>query len=188
MKTFRWTAKTKEAAQLVARGELTYQEIADKVGVSRQTIFLWRSDPRFAGRVEKLRAREQSEVYGRGIALRENRVRALTDRWNRLRRIIEARADDPKMAEAAGGNTGLLAHTVKSVGSGDNAMIVDHYEVDAALLKELREHEKQAAQELGQWTEKREVTGANGGPVSIYLPSNGRDKPEPPEAGEQVAD
>ena len=30
-------------------------------------------------------------------------------------------------------------------------------EVAPALLKELREHEKQAAQELGQWVEKKKV-------------------------------
>lgn len=32
------------------------------------------------------------------------------------------------------------------------------YSIDTGLLRELREHEKQAAQELGQWKEKREET------------------------------
>jgi hypothetical protein len=31
--------------------------------------------------------------------------------------------------------------------------------LDAALLKELRDLEKHAATELGQWTEKQDVTG-----------------------------
>jgi hypothetical protein len=43
-----------------------------------------------------------------------------------------------------------------------------------ALLGELRAHERQAAEELGQWTEKRELTGKNGGPLEIkvtFVPS-----------------
>jgi hypothetical protein len=33
------------------------------------------------------------------------------------------------------------------------------YKVDTRLLAELRNHEKQAAEELGQWSEKRELPG-----------------------------
>jgi hypothetical protein len=40
----------------------------------------------------------------------------------------------------------------------------------------MRAHAKQAAQELGQWTEKKELTGKDGTPlVTVYLPDNGRD-------------
>ena len=49
------------------------------------------------------------------------RVDALNDRWNRMRRIIEARADDPDYAKAPGGTTGLLIKTYKRIGSGENA-------------------------------------------------------------------
>lgn len=36
-------------------------------------------------------------------------------------------------------------------------VVVQEYAVDAPLLRELREHERQAAEELGEWREKGEV-------------------------------
>jgi hypothetical protein len=81
-------------------------------------------------------------------------VKALGDRWNRLRQVIAARAADPDHAKAPGGDTGLLVRKLKQIGSGESARTVEEYEVDAALLREAREHEKQAAQELGQWNEE----------------------------------
>jgi hypothetical protein len=43
---------------------------------------------------------------------------------------------------------------------------VEEYQVDTGLLKELREHEKQAAQELGQWSEKARVEQ---GPIEVQV-------------------
>ena len=51
-----------------------------------------------------------------------------------------------------GGGEGALS-------SGSRVVEVAEYAVDVALLREIREHEKQAAIELGQWTEKQEHTG-----------------------------
>ena len=56
--------------------------------------------------------------------------------------------------DVAGGRTGLIVHNVKGVGKGDDFKLIDVYEVDTSLLKEMREHEKQAAIEVGQWQEK----------------------------------
>jgi hypothetical protein len=61
------------------------------------------------------------------------------------------------MQEAAGGTTGLLVRTVKSVGKGNDAELIDLYEVDTGLLREIREFSKQAAQELGQWTDHASI-------------------------------
>jgi len=40
------------------------------------------------------------------------------------------------------------------------------YKVDAGLLDELRNHEKQAAEELGQWGEKRPLSGEGVEPLT----------------------
>jgi hypothetical protein len=48
------------------------------------------------------------------------------------------------------------------LGSAQNNQTVEEYAVDTALLKELRAHEQQAAQELGQWLDKHEHTGKDG--------------------------
>lgn len=50
---------------------------------------------------------------------------------------------------AAGAETGLMVHTVTYLKDGRR----EEWAVDTGLLKELREHEKQAAIECGQWEE-----------------------------------
>lgn len=57
------------------------------------------------------------------------------------------------MPDVPGGKTGLLVREIKSIGAGPNSREVEEYKVDTGLLKELREHERQAAIELGQWQE-----------------------------------
>lgn len=157
MADFTWNDERRLAAQLLADGNLTDAEIAEQVGVDRTTVWRWKQDPEFAEVIEGHLEVFRQEVRRRGLASRERRIKALNDRWNRLQRVIEERADDPRHAHVPGWKTGLMVHDVKNVGGGENATMVDLYEVDTGLLKELREHEKQAAQELGQWTEKHEV-------------------------------
>jgi AcrR family transcriptional regulator len=142
------------AAQLIAEAKLTHDEIAKRVGLSRQAVYAWRKKPEFAAEVERALDERRREIRRTGIADLEARVAALNDRWTRMRRLMEARADDPSMAKVPGGTTGLLVRTVKGLGSGEAFTLVEEYAVDTGLLRELREHEKQAAQELGQWTEK----------------------------------
>jgi hypothetical protein len=55
------------------------------------------------------------------------------------------------MQKIPGGETGLIRRTVTVQGTGDNARVIEKFEVDIELLKEMREHLKPAAQELGQW-------------------------------------
>src|ERR1035441_6890960 len=88
------------------------------------------------------------------ISSRNARVQALQNRWDRMRRVIDERAASPDFAEVPGGTTGLL---VKDYKGKDADTLV--YKVDTGLLAELRNHEKQAAEELGQWNEKRELPG-----------------------------
>jgi hypothetical protein len=169
MAGFRWTDKTEEAAKDVALDRLTNQEIAEKAGVTRQALDKWKLNPEFKARVDAHHEEFKAIVRRRGIAQLERRVDALNTRWDLMHRVIAERAADPGMQLPAGGKTGLMVHTVKGVGKGDDFQLIDLYEVDVGLLREMREHEKQAAQELGQWTEKKEVTGQDGGPIDIDL-------------------
>lgn len=108
-----------------------------------------------------------AELQALGIASRQNRVAAANERWRKMQQVIAERADDPEMETIPGGKTGLLVKTIKVVGTGPSAYEVGEYSVDVATLKEIREHEKQVAQDLGQWTEKQttEVTGKDGSPL-----------------------
>ena len=81
------------------------------------------------------------------LALRENRLAALEDRRRRLDLVMRQRGLE--MAnECAGGESGLLVRDFKGK---DASQVV--YKVDTGLLAEQREHDKQIAQELGQWQE-----------------------------------
>lgn len=183
MRPFGWTKKRTLAAKLLADDRLTDEQIASEVDVHVQTLWLWKRHPDFQARIQSIVAAYAEAIKGRGIAERQNRVDALNDRWDKLKKVIEARAADTTLAEVPGGDTGLIVHQVKGVGHGDGFQLIDLYQVDTGLLSEARAHEKQAAQELGQWVEKVAPTDPTGqkpqaplGPtVVIYqLPDNGR--------------
>ena len=148
----RLTKAQSEAAALLAEDRLSNDEIAAKVGVSRKTLTAWGKLPEFAGRIEALRDQAVETIEARTIGQLETRVDALNDRWLRMQRVIDQRATDPSLADIAGADTGLIC--LKTITkTGDRI-----YGVDTSLLHELREHEKQAAQELGQWKDRREDT------------------------------
>ncbi len=86
------------------------------------------------------------------------RVRAKSDRIKRLQQIVKERSEAPEMQEVPGGKTGLLCRDVKAIGAGVNSQIVPVFEVDAAVLTEMRLLEVDIAKELGQWVEKRDDT------------------------------
>jgi hypothetical protein len=155
---FSWNESKLQAAYLLAEDELTDEQIAAKVGVHRATLARWKEWPDFLAKVKEAVA-ELGEVAQRyALGRRAFRVRCLTDRAQRLRRVIEQRAADPSMRGVPGGDTGLVVRQVKGIGKGQYFRVVEEYAVDTALLHELRETERQAAQELGQWSEKRETT------------------------------
>ncbi|HPT26292.1 MAG TPA: hypothetical protein PLZ95_07715 [Bryobacteraceae bacterium] len=142
-----------DAALLVAQGSLTEEEAAAKIGVHRVTLAKWKRRPEFVAMVRDYqRARVDKEIQA-GIGERTQRVSALHDRWIRMKRVIEERAADPEMQKIPGGKTGLLCKTLKST---KHHGLVPEYRVDVGLLKEMREHERHAAIELGQWTDKPE--------------------------------
>lgn len=99
------------------------------------------------------------------IGLRSARLQALNTQYVRMQNLMNARAED--MQGIPGGPTGLLVRQMKSIGFGENNQLVEEYAFDAALNRELRETMKQAAQELGQWTEKKELTGRDGQPIAV---------------------
>jgi hypothetical protein len=163
---FEWNAQREQVATLLAEGELTDDEIGDKVGISSRQITRWKTHPDFTAKVATLSAELGDAMLKYAIARRVRRVKALDARQKKMLQVIDERSTDPKMADVPGGVTGLIVHDVKGVGKGEDFHLIDLYAVDIGLLRELREHEKQAAQELGQWAEKRELTGAGGGPFT----------------------
>lgn len=153
------TNEQARAAQLVADGDFTFPQIAEQIGISRQSLLAWRKRPEFIQRVAEIREDYRQAIRQRGVAILEKRVEAQNDRWRRMQRVIQERAEAPEMENVPGGKTGLMIRRLKMLGTGENATVVEEFEVDTGLLREIREVEKIAAQELGQWTEKVESSG-----------------------------
>lgn len=162
--TWKWTTQREKAAKLAAEDVLSNEQIASAIGVTRRAIDYWRIAPEFQTRVTEIVAAYADAIKDAGIANLQNRVAGYNDRWDRMHRVIEARAVE--LAAVPGGETGLLVHTYKMAG-GREPIVMDEYAVDTGLLAEMRATEKQAAQELGQWTEKQEVTGKGGKPIAV---------------------
>lgn len=163
---FRWNEPRERAATLVAEDKLSDLEIATELDVSRRTLANWKLHPDFQARVDEHVAAFRAAVRRRGIAIVENRVDAQQDRWRRMKRLIEARAAEH--VDAPGGDTGLLVRQEKQLGVGLLAERVTEYAFDAALAREMRELEQQAAKELGQWTEKRDIV-SDGQPLKVLI-------------------
>lgn len=160
--TFLDDIRKEKAAQLLAEKDLSMVDIAAAVGVSREAIRLWQQDPEFAARVA-----EHTKMLGELsrqflIARKTYRLACLNERQRRMQRVIDARAADPEMQAARGGDSGLLARRERMIGSGLAAKLVVEFEFDAALDKAMRETEDQAAIECGQRVTKVAPTTPEG--------------------------
>lgn len=168
-KPFQWNKIKERAAILLAEDELTDEEIAKAIGKGRTALSEWKSHPTFAARVAANVKAYGNAALKRAIAKRSRRVQWLDERAELMRRVIEERAADPLLAQVPGGPTGVMVRKLKGIGKGENFQIVEEFEVDTGLLREMREHEKQAAQELNQFKEVHEIRGAGGGALKQHI-------------------
>lgn len=148
---FPWDELRSKAAQQVAEGQLTEHQIAEGLGLARATIERWKSHPGFQARVAEIVAETATALKKQGIRVKETRLAKLNRMVQRIESVILGRAED--MPEAPGGKSGLLARDYKGKDADQPV-----YRFDAPMVKEYRELLKQAAIEVGEWTEKREHT------------------------------
>jgi hypothetical protein len=160
-------SKHEHFAQAVAKGvspskAYTSAGYSGKGAAASATRML--KNANICGRIKELQTELSAGTIALEISSRNARVQALQERWDKMRQVITERAvhyakggDDESDAIVPGGETGLLVKDFKGK-EADQPV----YKVDTGLLAELRNHEKQAAEELGQWTEKRQLTDADG--------------------------
>ena len=161
-------------AQAIARGETTSQA-AVSAGYSTHTAGTQgrrlKSDERIATRILAIKTEivaqlqrsvappvlQATQFVRQQVQERAYRLSIVQDVVDRLRSLMDARA--AAFVESGevcpGGETGLLARSIKMIGSGANAVQVTEYRLDGAVLSELRESLKQAAIESGDWEEKQ---------------------------------
>lgn len=150
---FKWDRKRDKAALEVAQDDRSDAEIAAALKIDKTTLERWKRHPVFRVRVQQHIDDFREAIKAEGIANRQNRVDYAKDRHRRLQQIMDERAA-AMAGEHPGAGTGLLVHQVKVLGAGRNAITIDEYALDTSLLKEMREHEKQVAQDLQQWNDK----------------------------------
>lgn len=112
----------------------------------------------------QLKEEFEREAVNEGLARRAVRLREKMERHALLKQVIRERADHVEMQDAPGGKTGTLCLDYRGKDA-DRAV----YKLDAALLKEMRELEREIAIELGQWAERKEVSGPDGGAVPVSI-------------------
>lgn len=155
---FKWNAQREEAAMLCAEGKLNDTEIAQQLGIARYTLYKWRQEKEFADRIQSRINALATLAMAKGLRDREGRLERLEKLVEKMERVIDERGAE-MAAECAGGKSGLLARDMKGV---DRV-----YKFDRGLVAEMRDTLKHIAQELGQWTEKKELTGKDGGPLTV---------------------
>jgi hypothetical protein len=101
------------------------------------------------------------------LAVQSYRLDTYVTDFERLERLIDARANDRDTQRGPGGDTGLVVRQFK-VTNGRNAQIVEEYVFDKAIIDARQALRKQIAQELGQWTEKKEISG-DGLPIMVVF-------------------
>lgn len=148
---FKWTGPKRRAVELLAADELTDVEVASEVGTAARTLWAWKANAEFSRAVQDAAAALGDLARRYAIGRRTVRLRELDRRRRdlercRLRVLLAALPESPADAPP------------------DPALLKEARET----ARELREHEKQAAVELGQWVSKGEVTGKDGAPI---LPS-----------------
>jgi hypothetical protein len=157
-----WTGERERAAQLVADGHLTNDEIAVECGVSGRSLRDWKRCLEFRERVRQCLAEFRAKLAVEGLALKSNRIALLMGRAATLRGIVRARGKDPRMANAPGTTAlqkGLQMRTIKSIGSGVSAREVEEYVLDTGLLDEERQYLQHIATELGEWKQVIDLKG-----------------------------
>jgi hypothetical protein len=154
------TGAQRKAAALVAADELSDEQIADEVKISRSTLKRWKVDERFDVAVQRAIERMDRDALRFAVARRDKRLQTINDLFNKGLAIIDARsqeyAEDDK---AIGGETGLIVKDRKGVGAGPAAEVIDVYGVDTSLISELRGLLDDAAREVGGRSQSVTLSG-----------------------------
>jgi hypothetical protein len=91
-----------------------------------------------------------------------NKRRAvLTKQVKAGQQTVVATEPSKDMAAVPGGKTGIVTKTLKGIGKGEDFQAIEEYRVDTGTIAEIRDVQKQAAEELGQWIRRTESLDLN---------------------------
>ena len=73
------TAKQRKAVELLINSNMTYQEIADEVGVNRKTLYDWRHEPQFTQFQEEYQRLKNEQWLATVEAARKSALKLCAD-------------------------------------------------------------------------------------------------------------
>lgn len=152
---FFWNTQRRKTAVMVAEDRYEDTYIRQKCDVSFTTFYRWKSHPIFQSYVAELREKWKQKIEKEGIADRLNRIKRLNETRNKLLQVIDDRAEKTER-DVPGASTGLIVKECTPVKIGDTVHMRIRSYVDNETLAMINATEKQAAQELGQWTESND--------------------------------
>jgi hypothetical protein len=164
---FRLTARMREAAILYAEGQLTFVAICKQLKVHDKTFSKWLDQPEFERLVEHHKKKLATEMSRVTLANKVQRIRAKQSRHDRLTRTIEKRAELYKDVPG-GADEGMMCRDVKMIGRGENAVEVEVFRTDGALLTAMDNLERDIATEVGQWDEQKGLADFGKPPTNDY--------------------
>lgn len=182
-----------KAARLIAANDMDRDRIAEEVGVKRSTLDSWNAHPKFKSKVAEFLEEIEQQMLRLPISKRHIRVARLQGLQERLQIVLDDRQEAYiKEEQVIGGRSGAIVKQTKTVGAGKEARVIEEYAFDAAIFREIRAIDEQAAKELGQWIDKGELTGKNGSPLMMTevvidmssLGDDAEDEPEDPDEDE----
>jgi AcrR family transcriptional regulator len=86
-----------QAAQLLASGRYTRREVAEKLGISERSLYLWLRNPKFVALMETVLRDYRERSTQKGLAVRENRISELTRLFNVLDETLTAKGARPEV-------------------------------------------------------------------------------------------
>lgn len=174
------TTKEQQAAIAIAEGNLTLPQIANMTRIPNHELRALLTSPTFQSLVHEYQAAFRAEIELLGATNRIHRIQRIRHRLAQLDRIVAERASaasqppipdptlpdanglaqfhDPEALTVPGASTGLFTRTLKSVGTGLQQRIFPEYTLDTELIKAIERTEDKLAEEMGQRTQKQELT------------------------------
>lgn len=167
----KFNAQMEKFCLLVAGGMNQTKAYGEAKGIKNkadtQAASRWAAREDCAARIAEIRKLYATAIADFQIKSLDSRIEAADSRWEALRAIRKARAEDPTMKGIPGAETGFIVRTYKNIKDGDQFKVIEEHALDTGLLREWRELEMTAAKQLGQTTVKHEHSGPGGGPIQI---------------------
>jgi len=146
--TWEWDEARLEALDLIAEGRTPHEVIADRLQISRTTLWTWRTTPDFRARLQAILREAADSLAETRIAHKVLRVKDMQERMAALNHIVEERAAQYGGMHPGAG-TGYVAPVVTAAGR-------QAWRVDTGLMAEMRALEQAVAKELGQLVERNQ--------------------------------